>query len=103
MNKFTNAVEKAKIDIVPKTVISMGSGDGANSAANAFEMLLSLLIGEKLGVKVGNLDNKEQNEKVKAVKDAILKAMDSKEANEANEISMDAETKSQAAPSTESK
>lgn len=100
MNKFTSAVEKAKIDIVPKTVISMGSGEGSGGMANAFEMLLSLLIGEKLGVKVGEIDDKGQNEKVKVVKEAILKAMESKEENE---VSMDAETHSQAAPSVESK
>lgn len=112
MSKFTQAVEKAKIDIVPKTVISMGSSENGGSAANAFEMLLGLLVSEKLGVKVSDVVNKEDNEKIKAIKESILKSMeeDSKKlaenqaANQAeNEISADAITKNEAAPTKESK
>ena len=108
MTKFTQAVEKAKIDIVPKTVISMGSSEKGGSAANAFEMLLGLLVSEKLGVKVSDVVNKEDNEKVKAIKESILKSMeeDSKKLAEeqaANEISADAITKNEAAPAKEVK
>ena len=74
MNKFTTAIEKSKIDIVPKTVISMGSN--GNSSANAFELLLGLLVNEKLGVNLTNLEpNTVENEKVNAIKNNILKAL----------------------------
>ncbi len=49
MTKFTAAIEKAKIDIVPKTVMNMGGKDGQGSSVNALEMLIDLLISEKLG------------------------------------------------------
>ncbi|MDF2673691.1 MAG: band 7 protein [Clostridiales bacterium] len=108
MSKFTQAVEKAKIDIVPKTVISMGSSENGGSAANAFEMLLGLLVSEKLGVKVSDVVNKEDNEKIKAIKESILKSMeeDSKKLVEnqaANEVSADAISKNEAAPTKEAK
>lgn len=108
MSKFTQAVEKAKIDIVPKTVISMGSGEKGGSAANAFEMLLGLLVSEKLGVKVSDVPNKEANEKIKAIKESILKSMeeDSKklaESQAANEVSADVIAKNEAAPAKEVK
>lgn len=108
MSKFTQAVEKAKIDIVPKTVISMGSGENGGSAANAFEMLLGLLVGEKLGVKVSDVVNKEDNEKIKAIKESILKSMeeDSKKLAEnqaSNEVSADIISKNEAAPTKETK
>jgi uncharacterized membrane protein YqiK len=88
MNKFTTALEKTGIDIVPKTVISMGSGDGANSAANAFEMLLGLLIGDKLGVKIPQGSEKETDEKVKSIRNSILKSMEenNSEAEKANDV-----------------
>jgi ABC-type lipoprotein release transport system permease subunit len=96
MSKFTQAVEKAKIDIVPKTVISMGSSENGGSAANAFEMLLGLLVREKLGVKVGDVASREANDKIKEIKDSILKSMEEDAAK--NELSADKLVKEQAAP-----
>lgn len=75
MNKFTTAIEKSKIDIVPKTVISMGGGQGQGSSVNAFEMLLGLLISEKLGVKL-NEGTKEEDVRIKSIKDSIMKTLE---------------------------
>lgn len=74
MTKFTSAIAAAKIDIVPKTVLSMGGGDGQNSSINAFEMLLNLLVSEKLGVAFDQ-GNKEEDSRVKGIKESIMKAM----------------------------
>lgn len=94
MNKFTSAIEKSKIDIVPKTVISMGSGQGQGSSVNAFEMLLGLLISEKLGVKFDE-GNKEEDSRVRSIKESIMKTI------EQGSIAK-VETVEQAAPSKES-
>jgi uncharacterized membrane protein YqiK len=95
MNKFTSAIEKSKIDIVPKTVISMGSGQGQGqgSSVNAFEMLLGLLISEKLGVKFDE-GSKEEDSRVKSIKDSIMKTIELG-------TKVDIETAEQAAPSKE--
>lgn len=74
MTKFTAAVEKAKIDIVPKTVVNMGGGE-QGSSVNAFEMLMSLLVSEKLGVKFDQ-GNKVESDRVKEIKDSIMKSME---------------------------
>lgn len=76
MNKFTQAIQVSKIDIVPKTVINMGT-DGQNSSANVFELLLGLITSEKLGVKLS--DNvKEEDERVKKLKEEILLSLSEK-------------------------
>jgi len=75
MTKFTAAIEKAKIDIVPKTVVSMGGGTEHGSSVNAFEMLLSLLVSEKLGVKFDQGD-KVESERVKEIRDSIMKSIE---------------------------
>jgi uncharacterized membrane protein YqiK len=82
MNKFTAALESAKIDIVPKTVVNMGGGE-QGSSANAFEMLLGLLISEKLGVKF-DPEAKEVDPRVKSIKDSIMQtiAIDAEKATE---------------------
>ncbi len=82
MNKFTAAVQTAGIDIVPKTVVNMGSGSGQNSAANAFELLLGLLVNEKLGVNLKG-DNKPENEKIRKIKEKLLKAIEDSGTGEA--------------------
>jgi uncharacterized membrane protein YqiK len=74
MSKFTSAIEKSQIDIVPKTVVNMG-GQEQGSSVNAFEMLLGLLISEKLGVKL-NGESKEENARVQSIKDSIMKTIE---------------------------
>ena len=74
MNKFTTAIEKSKIDIVPKTVVNMGSGQGQGSSVNAFEMLLGLLISEKLGVKFDQ-GNKEIDPNVASIRESIMQTI----------------------------
>lgn len=94
MNKFTAALESAKIDIVPKTVVNMGGGEHGSSV-NAFEMLLGLLISDKLGVKF-DPEAKEVDPRVKSIKDSIMKtiALDAKKAKRV--------TKQETAPSSDS-
>ncbi len=75
MNKFTTAIENSKIDIVPKTVVNMGSGQGQGSSVNAFEMLLGLLISEKLGVKFDQ-PNREEDARVASIKESIMKTIE---------------------------
>ena len=74
MTKFTAAIEKSQIDIVPKTVVNMG-GQEQGSSVNAFEMLLGLLISEKLGVKLDSA-NKEENARVQSIKESIMKTIE---------------------------
>lgn len=71
MNKFTAAIQEAKIPIVPSTVISMGSGNGGGSAVNAFEMLLGLLIKGELG-KMTEPGDKVTSPDVEKLRQAIL-------------------------------
>ena len=73
MSKFTAAIQTAGVDIVPKTVISMG-GEGGGSNVNAFEMLLTLLISERLGVKMGEA-SEEEDVRIKSIKDSIMSAL----------------------------
>ena len=73
MSKFTSAIEKAQIDIVPKTVVNMG-GQEQGSSVNAFEMLLGLLISEKLGVKFSS-DSGEENAQALSLKQSIMESI----------------------------
>lgn len=86
MGKFTEAIEKSKINIVPNTLVSMGEGGG--SGANVFEMLLGLLVSEKLGVDLkGKVDSEngeiegdeKREERVTVIKKSILESIHGQE------------------------
>lgn len=97
MNKFTSAIEKSKIDLVPKTVVNMGSSQGGNSTANAFELLLGLLINEKLGVTIGDGKEVVEDPNIKKIKDSIIKALGENDNKTAEVVNID--TFEEAAPS----
>ncbi|MFN8672587.1 MAG: SPFH domain-containing protein [Candidatus Sericytochromatia bacterium] len=73
MVRFTDAIKQGNIDIVPKTIISMGGNAENNSSFNAFEALISLILSEKLGVDLTN--KKDDNEKIKKMKDKIMNSI----------------------------
>jgi hypothetical protein len=102
MNKFTTAIKESKIDIVPKTVINMGSRDGQGSNVNVFEMLMGLLVSDKLGVKLNNEATSTESDKVKSIKESIFKSIEENDKKEKNESNLtQTETMEQAATSME--
>ncbi len=71
MDRFSEAVEKAKIDIVPKMVMGGENGGGGRSA---FEALLAVMLSEKMDV---DLDPKRApSNRAKQVKEEILKGIE---------------------------
>jgi uncharacterized membrane protein YqiK len=52
MERFSEAIERAKIDVVPRVMISGGDG-GANPQGSVFEALLALMLSDKLGAAAG--------------------------------------------------
>ena len=85
MSSFANAVKEGKIDIVPKTLVNTGNGEGG-TGANAFESMLMLLLSEKL--TEDKFENKaEVSEEIKKIRDEILsKISKDKEYKEENEV-----------------
>lgn len=72
MSKFTDAIKEGGIDIVPKTVVSMG-GDKQNGT-NALETLITLILSEKLGVEFTG-SNRIENEKITQIKEKIIDSL----------------------------
>jgi uncharacterized membrane protein YqiK len=54
MNRFSEAIEKSHIDVVPK--IMMG-GQGQGQSNNIFESLIGLILSEKLEATLGQIEN----------------------------------------------
>jgi len=54
MERFSEAVELAKIDVVPKVMIS-GAGDAGGGQGSVFEALLALVLSDKVAEKVQDM------------------------------------------------
>jgi uncharacterized membrane protein YqiK len=52
MNRFAEAIERARVDVVPKIVMGGGAQPGGAGGSNLLEALLAMLLSDKLGVKV---------------------------------------------------
>ncbi|BCJ98712.1 SPFH domain-containing protein [Anaerocolumna chitinilytica] len=61
-DKLSDAVKTAKVDIVPKTVVNMGEGDGKGNGSTIIDTLLRFITMEKLGVSLGNTAEKPWSE-----------------------------------------
>lgn len=61
-DKLSDAVKSAKVDIVPKTVVNMGEGDSKGNGGTIIDTLLRFITMEKLGVSLGNPEEKTWSE-----------------------------------------
>ena len=77
MARFAEAIEAARVDVVPKVVIGGGhgaAGDGAGAAglggSSIFEALLALLLSDRVGIDV-NAGSAAPSAEAQAVRDGI--------------------------------
>ncbi len=51
MSRFAEAIETARVDVVPKIMIQGGGANGTSSTGNVMEALLTLLLADKMGAE----------------------------------------------------
>jgi len=61
MNRFAQAIEESRVDVVPKIVIGGGAGangngqsGGGSTSGNVMEALLAMLLSDKIGAELGS-------------------------------------------------
>ena len=79
LSRFSEAIEKSGVDVVPRVVVG-GSNGGNNGSGNVLETLLSLLLTEKIGESALLADDgKPRSPEVEALRqttrDAVLKQL----------------------------
>lgn len=78
LDRFSQAVEKSGIDVVPRIVINSG-GNGSGGNYSAFEALMAMLLSEKLDA-FSTEGSVEVSDDVKQIRDSILKSLANKSA-----------------------
>lgn len=49
MNRFAEAIQVSKVDVVPRVVVGGGGAEGGGASGNVMEALLTMLLSEKMG------------------------------------------------------
>jgi uncharacterized membrane protein YqiK len=75
LNRFAEAVQQAKIDVVPRVVVG-GGGDQGMANSNLLEGLLAMLLSEKFGVQVNQNQPRERNPEAQRIRTQIQKSME---------------------------
>jgi uncharacterized membrane protein YqiK len=84
LDRFSAAVEKSGIDIVPKMVItSGGNGNGSGGSYSAFEALMAMVLSEKLTVDAKTNGNAKPKDEVERIRQSILQQLSTRPAEAA--------------------
>jgi uncharacterized membrane protein YqiK len=77
MNRFAEAVQQSRVDVVPRVVVGGGEEGGASSS-NIMEGLLTLLLSDKLGLEGTTISNKPKNEDAERLRNEIRQGLSEK-------------------------
>lgn len=73
MNRFADAIQQSKVDVVPRVVV--GGGAGGGSTGSVMEGLLTMLLSEKLGVSLQNQAAAPRSPEADALREQIRQSM----------------------------
>jgi uncharacterized membrane protein YqiK len=71
MSRFAEAIEAARVDVVPKIVIHGGGANGTPTTGNVMEALLTLLLADRMGADAAPAPATPRSTAVEAVRSRI--------------------------------
>jgi uncharacterized membrane protein YqiK len=74
MSRFAEAIQQAKVDVVPRVVVGGGNGENMTSGS-LMEGLLAMLLSDKMGVHVKPDESKERNPEAAQIRSQILNSL----------------------------
>ena len=78
LNRFAEAIQEARIDVVPRVLVSGNSTEGGAASSNVMEGLLTLLLSEKLGTPINTDSRRERSPESERLREEIRQSMSEK-------------------------
>jgi uncharacterized membrane protein YqiK len=75
MNRFAEAVQQSRVDVVPRVVVSGSGAEGGAAGSSIMEGLLTLLLSDKLGLQVASETQKERSPLAEQLRNEIRQNM----------------------------
>jgi len=80
MNRFAEAVQQSRVDVVPRVVVAGGGGENGAAGSSIMEGLLTLLLSDKLNLQISGEAQRERSPEVERLRNEIRQSMtDNKE------------------------
>lgn len=79
MNRFAEAVQQSRVDVVPRVVVGSSGSEGGATGSSIMEGLLTLLLSDKLNLEV-SASKREPSEETEKLKEEIRKSLTEKKA-----------------------
>jgi hypothetical protein len=88
MNRFAEAIEAARVDVVPRVVVggTGGSAQGQGGGSSLMEGLLAMLLSERMGVQVNSNGDGTARPEVEALRNQIRQSLVAKEQQETTKM-----------------
>lgn len=78
LNRFAEAIQQSKVDVVPRVVVG-GSGENGSQSSNIMEALLTMLLSDRFGALANQAGQTQRSPDVEAMREKILKDMQKKD------------------------
>jgi uncharacterized membrane protein YqiK len=77
LNRFSEAIQQSGVDVVPRVVVSGGSGeDGSVASSNVMEGLLTLLLSDRFSALAGESEKSSRSPEAEAMRTRIRQDME---------------------------
>ncbi len=83
MNRFAEAVQQSRVDVVPRVVVGGSGGEGGASGSSIMEGLLTLLLSDKLNLQVNSDLQRERSPETERLRNEIRQGLSSEKKPEA--------------------
>jgi len=80
MNRFAEAVQQSRVDVVPRVVVGASGSEGGATGSSIMEGLLTLLLSDKLNLEVSAAAQKPRSEETEQLKAEIKRSLTEKKA-----------------------
>ncbi len=77
MNRFAEAIQASRVDVVPRVVVGGGGEGGSGASGNVMEALLTMLLSEKIGADLGAVAGGPRSADAEAMRKRISDGMQS--------------------------
>ncbi|NMD27862.1 MAG: hypothetical protein GYA81_07860 [Chloroflexi bacterium] len=81
MNRFAEAVQQSRVDVVPRVVVGASGSEGGATGSSIMEGLLTLLLSDKLNLEVSAAAKTARNEETEKLKAEIMRSLSEKQAS----------------------
>jgi len=81
MNRFAEAVQQSRVDVVPRVVVGGAGAEGGATGSSIMEGLLTLLLSDKLNLEVSAAAKTARNEETEKLKAEIMRSLSEKQAS----------------------